>query len=382
MFSSKALVAETIAEFHHDGMMRYSSFVPRLYNLCRSLGFTPGKIMPSRAFCSDENQGYPIILIAKHFGAFPFNHGMVGGVVATNRHAPHSHHGKDLVIIHASHVGYDPVSQTFGSYRRIQTENNDSSPTCGNICAVVDWYTEEYRFACDNIYLRGDGADYQIAIDNQLLNERRQEGLFLNLERFLAHSATGIYDIVRTHSTAKSYRLTEAAIERLGREHFTAGKGQRIGARLPADWFEYRRELPDLIEGQQHMDRNLLRVMPQIVTSPAPALTAAQVNTQVEYDRAFRTIAKSHAYQAQKILLISGLNIDVSPAPDQMFPLTKFLPWASFYKDEAGTTQSWEQAELVELLRAQSAENPYQIDLEAAIAAMGEMQEVKVHWPT
>jgi len=35
--------------------MRYSHFAPRVYNLCRSLGFESGKIMPSRAFCSDES---------------------------------------------------------------------------------------------------------------------------------------------------------------------------------------------------------------------------------------------------------------------------------------------------------------------------------------
>ena len=75
-----------IGDFQIDDMMRYSLFVPRLYNLCKSPGFEPGKIMPSRAFCSDENQGCPIILITKHFGTFPFNHGMVGGVVATDRH--------------------------------------------------------------------------------------------------------------------------------------------------------------------------------------------------------------------------------------------------------------------------------------------------------
>ena len=67
----------------------------------------PNRIMPSRAFCSDENQGYPIILIAKHFGSFPFNHGRVGVIVVTDRHGPHAHHGKDMVIIQASHVGYE-----------------------------------------------------------------------------------------------------------------------------------------------------------------------------------------------------------------------------------------------------------------------------------
>ena len=75
---------DLIGHFRIQGMaMRYSIFVPRLYNYCKSLGLEAGKIMPARAFCADENQGYPIILIAKHFGAFPFNHGRAGGVMAT-----------------------------------------------------------------------------------------------------------------------------------------------------------------------------------------------------------------------------------------------------------------------------------------------------------
>ena len=78
MYSILANVSEALSNFHiEDVAMRYSQFVPRLYNLCLSLGFEPGKIMPSRAFCSDESQGYPIILIAKHFGTFLFDHGRV-----------------------------------------------------------------------------------------------------------------------------------------------------------------------------------------------------------------------------------------------------------------------------------------------------------------
>ncbi|MDH5428438.1 MAG: hypothetical protein OEY57_09735, partial [Nitrospirota bacterium] len=45
-----------------DTTFPYNSFVVRLYNLCRALGFESGKILPSRAFCSDETQGYPNIL--------------------------------------------------------------------------------------------------------------------------------------------------------------------------------------------------------------------------------------------------------------------------------------------------------------------------------
>ncbi|HEY4925232.1 MAG TPA: hypothetical protein VII20_12510 [Roseiarcus sp.] len=91
-----------------DRATRYSLFVPRLYNYCLSLGFKRALMMPSRAFCSDESQGYPVILLTQHFGAFPFDHGRVGGKVATNRHGPHAHHGEDLIILQASHVGYDP----------------------------------------------------------------------------------------------------------------------------------------------------------------------------------------------------------------------------------------------------------------------------------
>ena len=131
MLSSNTDICHTLGDFRIDDMMLcYSRFVPRLYNWCKSLGFEAGKIAPSRAFCSDESQGYPIILIAKHFGAFPFNHGRVGGIVSTGRHGPHAAHGKDMLIIQASHVGYDPHTGDFGVYRRLQTEHNCDSSSC------------------------------------------------------------------------------------------------------------------------------------------------------------------------------------------------------------------------------------------------------------
>ncbi len=381
MFNIDTLIKENIAEFNHQGMLRYSDFVPRLYNMCLSLGFTPGKIMPSRAFCSDENQGYPVIVLAKHFGTFPFNHGIAGGIVATDRHAPHAHHGKDLVIIHASHVGYDPNSQTFGTYSRRQTENNVPTPTCGKLYAMVDWYQEEYRFAANNIRLRRMGDEHHIVIDNQLLNTSRPEGLFLRLENFVAKYTDGSFQVVRAHSTSKSYRLTPSAIELLGSESFSAGRDRRIGRQLSADWFYYKREPAEANRDRQPLERSLVPIMPHIVTSAAPLLAVAQNTTQVEFDRAFRTIAKAHAYEHQKILLVSGLNIDVSPAADQLFPLTKFVPWAAFYKDEQGNTQTWEQDELVETLGTQPLENPHQIDLEAAIGLMRTVEEVRINWP-
>ena len=201
MFSSSSNLQSVIGDFHIDNMMRYSLFVPRLYNLCKSLGFEAGKIMPSRAFCSDESQGFPIILITKHFGTFPFNHGMVGGIVATDRHGPHADHGKDLVIIQASHVGYDPDTKTFGTYCRLQTEANEFSDSCGKIGDVLSWYLDEYSFARENIFLARSGDDYLVTIDNLLLNDARAEGLFLNLDR-IVRQEQGNPHAVRTLSTA------------------------------------------------------------------------------------------------------------------------------------------------------------------------------------
>jgi Conserved region in glutamate synthase len=107
---------QLMGEFKIEKMaIRYSQFVPQLCNYCLSLGFErKKKMMPSQAFCSDETQGYPAILLAQHFGTFPFDHGQVGGRVATDRNGPHAHHGEDLSIVQASHVGYDPSSRRLG----------------------------------------------------------------------------------------------------------------------------------------------------------------------------------------------------------------------------------------------------------------------------
>jgi hypothetical protein len=112
------------------------------------------------------------------------------------------------------------------------------------------------------------------------------------------------------------------AVERLGAELFPSEGAACIGTNLPADWFYYKRDLGSIRQDKQHLDHNLFTVMPQIVTAPAPLLAAAQVNTMAEFDSTFRTIVKTNAYQAQKVLLVSGVNIDISPNHDEVFPLT------------------------------------------------------------
>jgi len=64
------------------------------------------------------------------------------------------------------------------------------------------------------------------------------------------------------------------------------------------------------------------------ITSNSHNLLATQITTQIEFDRTFRTIVKKHAYKGKKVLFIAGLDVDISSQPGQLFPLTKFVPWA------------------------------------------------------
>jgi hypothetical protein len=359
-------------------MMRYNLFVPRLYNWCKSLGFEPGRIMPSRAFCSDESQGYPIIMIAKHFGVFPFNHGMVGGIVATDRHGPHASHGQDMLIIQASHVGYNPENGVFGIYRRAQTTNGEFSSCCGKIQHVIDWYMNEYEFTRQNVLLHNEDGKPLVIVDNQLLRDDRDEGLFLHLDKLISRDDSGQLVPLRILSTAKAFKPSREIIQRAGESSFNGVTPQAIGKKLQSDMFHYQRDIPPLEEGTYHLEHNMIRYMPQIVTATWPALTAAQINTQIEFDRTFRTIVKEHGYRGKRVLFIAGLNIDISPLIGQLFPLTKFVPWAAYVQDVDGYYYTLEQEELVQLLTQQSIENPEQVNLEQAIQLMSDAQEVKV----
>jgi len=355
-------------------MMRYNIFVPRLYNFCKSLGMRRGKILPSRAFCSDENQGYPIIMIAKHFGTFPFNHGRVGGVIATGRHEPHAQHGEDMVIIQASHVGYNPETHKFGCYRRLQTDQHEISDSCGKIYAILNWYQSEYDFAAKNISLEKVDNNVLISVDNHLLREDLKEGLSLHLHKIIKENKEGQFVPIQILSTAKTFVAHDFLANEM--TDLVENKKVAIGKHLHPDMFYYKHTIEATVEGADHLEMNLIKYMPSIITSSAPGMLAAQINTQVEFDRAFRTLSRSKGYQGKNLLFISGLNIDISPKDEQSFPLTKFVPWAAYIQKENGHSYILEQAELWTQLEKQSVDNPDQVDLEDAIRKMQDAEEI------
>jgi hypothetical protein len=368
----------TIDNFRIDDLpMRYSEFAPRLYNYCLSLGFERERMMPSRAFCSDESQGYPVILIAQHFGTFPFDHGRVGGKVATNRHGPHAHHGEDLVIIQASHVGYDPDTKRYGVYQRQRTTGQEFGDSCGKLCAVLHWYQDEYRHACDHIWCGMLDGEPVMFIDNQFLNESRTEGLFLNLDRVIV----GSDEPLKVLSTSKAFRAAPGLVARLPADIW-GEKPAVIGRHLTADLFFFRRTVVEGPEGHDILEAALGPAMPTLVASPHPALDAARYHIQVEFDRTYRSIRREPAYRDKNLLFISGLNIDISPRPGLPFPLTNFVPWAAYGRLRDGRNFHLEQDELTDTLRRQSTDNPDCMSFDTSISAMSEAEGVMIDTPS
>ena len=350
-----------------DHTIVYHKFMAQLYNFCLNHGMEAGKITPSRAFCSDESQGLPIILMSKHFGAFPFDHGLVGGIMAHGRHGPHAHHGKDLVILQASHVGYEPRSRRFGRYRRLQTEDNHFSPNCGKIHATLEWYLEEYEFAQENILLQNLDGQYQITIDKELVDQNYSEGLFLRLESLIEHDdKTGeLLKPVKILSTSRVYQASRELVEFLEHEdhndhQWSTETATEIGKFLEPVMFEFKRDRNTF----NRMLQNLHEYMPWVVTSGNPMLSAAEINVQLEFDQAYRSIVREESYHGKNLIYISGLNIDYSPLSGQHFPLSEFVPWAAYIQSADGKHEILEQDALYEALMKCSDKNENQVNLD------------------
>jgi hypothetical protein len=153
---------------------------------------------------------------------------------------------------------------------------------------------------------------------------------------------------------------------------------ESIGERLLPDLFGFKRHISGDPETHGLLEENLLPPMPWIVSSKFPLLTAAQANTQVEFDRTFRTLVNAETYHGKQVVLISGLNIDISPHKNQVFPLTTFVPWAAFVQDQNGHCSLLEQEEITARLLEESPDNPDAVDLELAIQQMKDTEEIKI----
>ncbi len=384
------IIVRKNAPFKIDGLaIPYPEFVPKLYNLCRSLGFRKGLIMPSRAFCSDENQGWPIILLTKHFGTFPFNHGRVGGIVAIDRHGPHAHHGEDSLLLQASHVGYDPQTGFYGTCTRPKMEGHCVNASCGKITHVITPYLEQYQFAKERIFLHRDDRDnHLITIKNSFIDfisHPVKNGLVLRLENIVKMSDNGQILPSAALSTCQTYEVSEGFRNRIDTTGYTwkNGEGESIGEYLTEDLFYFREDLHETDESIL-LERNLIEFMPSIITSMNPSLRAAKINIQLEFARTVESIRRGVDYQGKNLLFVAGLNIDISES-DEYPAMTYFVPWAAHIQLKDGTPREYihpvEQDKLFEMLMDESIVNPEIIDLKEEISRMMEAPRFDIRSP-
>lgn len=383
-------IIRELATFTVDGLaLPYAEFVPKLYNFCMELNFRKGFIMPSRAFCSDENQGLPIILLTKHFGTFPFNHGRVGGIIAIDRHGPHANHGEDLVIVQASHVGYDPDSGVYGKYVRPKMLGTCVSDSCGKLTHVITPYMEQYLFARDRIFLhRGDRGRYLITVKNSFVDfgsHPVKNGLVLRLHNIAKVNSEGFIKPLEVHSTSHAFEVSEEFRKRIDATNYQwkSGGGEAIGALLTSDLFYFREDFHETDESIL-LERNLIEFMPKIVTAKNPPLLAAKINVQLEFARAVESIRRGDEYKGRNLLYVAGLNIDISEYND-FPPTTYFVPWAAHVQLKDKTPVEYlhplEQSKIFEKLMAQSADNPDQVNLKEQIGRMLDAPKFDIRSP-
>lgn len=375
----ESYIIRKTAPFLIDGLaIPYVEFVPKLYNFCISLGFRSGLIMPSRAFCSDENQGLPIILLTKHFGTFPFNHGRVGGIVAVDRHGPHSSHGEDAVILQACHVGYDHETGEYGHYLRPQRLGQCISKSCGKLHHVIEPYLEQYEFAKNRIFLlKDDSGRYLITVKNSFVDFSSypvKNGLVLRLQNIVRENKRGYITPVDAASTSQTYEVSTEFRQKLEEKGYAwkGGEGESIGHLLTSDLFFFREEFHETDESIL-LERNIIEFMPNIVSSGNPSLQAAKINIQLEFARVVESIRRGHDYDGKNLLYIAGINLDIS-AYKEFAATTYFIPWAAHVQLKDETPLEYihpvEQEELFKKIMAQSSENPTQIDLKENIQRM------------
>jgi len=96
-------------------------------------------------------------------------------------------------------------------------------------------------------------------------------------------------------------------------------------------------------------------------------LSAAEVNVQLEFDKAYRSIVREESYHGKNLIYIAGLNIDYSPLSGQHFPLSQFVPWAAYIQKEDGTHSILEQDEIYQALMKCSDINEDQVSLDDMI---------------
>ena len=352
--------------FDPDLGIDYQELAPRLYNMAQGLGLPAKRIHLASALCADEEQGYIQLLLTKHFGVFPTDLAHSDGTLNRRALLQLAAVAGDIVIVQASHVGYSPKRPGYSRCSRVDSGIDTQLSCCLSVSRGLEWYSREYRFAQRQIRVRRGEQGFQVIIDNELLDQQRNHGLFLNLAQLIASDDQGgILPPIAMRSTSQVFAAGEALSARLSADEVD-GDEQVIGTRLGPSQFCYHPPPPgEDIQGR--IMTNLADDIQQIVTADNPMVCAAQANLLAEFDHNCRFILKQEAFNGRRIIYLAGLNLDIVGDQGLHFPRSRFIPWAVYIQKGDNHNHVLEQEQTLAELRRHSSDNPDQLNIDAAI---------------
>lgn len=381
---------------------RFSQFVPRLFNyVTQKGGMEPGLIMPARAFCSDGSQGYPTMLMAKHFGTFPFDYGQIGGTFDFNRSPAYVSHGRDLVVVQATHVGYDETTKTYGKYPRHRTSTDPEhmvcTSNCGHVSGVTKPYVKAYQSAANHTLIAKNRAtgQYHIYLRNFFLtecsNSRFSFRVKFDIDRMLLltgpdRDRLALY--VSKDPVSRTFIASDEFARHLDKYKIFAedssveeGKFFPLGEALTREWFTFERTPQGSTKVLGQYEENIQDQMDWVVTHPQPLLAAAQVCVQAEFHRFLTEIYFSKStFENRNLFYIAGVIVDVAPSSDQIrsqcafYPRSLFVPWAAHVQRQGENKltpnnnfvkETWDQDRIFKEFEAVDAANPRAMCLDA-----------------
>lgn len=120
--------------------------------------------------------------------------------------------------------------------------------------------------------------------------------------------------------------------------------------------------------------------MNYIVSSEYPALSAAVIQCQEEYNRTARSIQVDHAFIDRHLFFVAGIHIDQSPKTGQIvpFPNIEFVPYAAVLKKRDGRALLFDQKEVLELLQTQATINADAISINDALKSIEKDDILKI----
>ena len=340
----------------------YSNFVPRLYNFCHSAGLARRKLSPGAVFCSDQDHGRAMLLLAKHFGAYPIELGNAGATLDCRDTDKWMDRSNDIVLLQAGHVLNISTTMLNAGSSGPHAELGGLPTGCGALSRVLAWYLHEYQDALSHVRFRQEQGRHLVEVDTVLLERNGRDGLCLSLERLAEKAPSGGFQTGFESDLKVAFLANTALPAKLFEEQNT-----RACKLLHPEWFSFNTSGSKVEMALKCAEANLRDQMPYIVSAQDPLFTAAEINIQKEFDANMQHIRVSGAAKGKRLVYLAGINVETPYRSGKYLSETEFLPWQVFIQDDEGKCEVLNQVTLMHKLREASPVNPDTINLDEAL---------------